>query len=65
MFSGMMLHKAATGSGGKTNNPWQPTPQLWQSVIDRESKLSRPRVPPVRTKKQAILDDPLHSYGRA
>ena len=49
----------------KTSNPWRPTPQLWQSVIDWESKLSRPRVLPVRTKKQAIPDDPLHSYGRA
>ena len=52
----MRLHEAATGLGGKMNNPWQPTPQLWQSVIDRESKLSRPRVLPVRTKKQVMAE---------
>jgi hypothetical protein len=57
--------KGAAGLYKKTSNPWQPTSQLWQSVIDWESRLSRPRVLPVRTKKQAILDDPLHSYGRA
>ncbi len=57
--------KGAAGLYKKTSNPWQPIPQLWQSVIDWENKLSRPRVLPVRTKKQAILDDPLHSYGRA